>query len=88
MIWMKIKKLILDLLCKVEPNENNVGVISIVSMGGLGKATLARLLYNNDMAKNFNLKAWVCVSNVFDVENITKAIFNSVVSSDAGGSFQ
>ncbi|RVX00324.1 putative disease resistance protein RGA3 [Vitis vinifera] len=52
----------------------------------LHKTTLARLVYNDEMAKNFDLKAWVCVSDVFDVENITKAILNSVESSDASGS--
>ncbi|KAL6326895.1 hypothetical protein AAG906_012171 [Vitis piasezkii] len=83
------KKVILDLLGKVEPYENNVGVISIVGMGGVGKTTLARLVYNDEMAKIFDLKAWVCVSDVsdvFDVENITRAFLNSVERSDASGS--
>ena len=80
------KTLVLDLLRKVEPNENNVSVISIVGLGGVGKTTLARLVYNDDLAKNFELKAWVCVTDVFDLENITKAILNSVLNSDASGS--
>ncbi|XP_034702943.1 putative disease resistance RPP13-like protein 1 [Vitis riparia] len=83
------KKVILDLLGKVEPYENNVGVISIVGMGGVGKTTLARLVYNDEMAKFFDLKAWVCVSDVsdvFDVENITRAFLNSVERSDGSGS--
>ncbi|RVX00354.1 putative disease resistance protein RGA3 [Vitis vinifera] len=80
------KTLVLDLLRKVEPNENNVSVISIVGLGGVGKTTLARQVYKYDLAKNFELKAWVCVTDVFDVENITKAILNSVLESDASGS--
>ncbi|RVW40752.1 putative disease resistance RPP13-like protein 1 [Vitis vinifera] len=80
------KTQVLDLLRKVEPNENNVSVISIVGLVGVGKTTLARLVYNDDLAKNFELKAWVCVNDVFDVENITKAILNSVLNSDASGS--
>ncbi|KAJ9685602.1 hypothetical protein PVL29_017587 [Vitis rotundifolia] len=80
------KTLVLDLLRKVEPNENNVSVISIVGLGGVGKTTLVRQVYNYDLAKNFELKAWVCVTDVFDVENITKAILNSVLESDASGS--
>ncbi|GLT96544.1 hypothetical protein SLE2022_141570 [Rubroshorea leprosula] len=48
-------------------------------MGGIGKTTLARLIYNDDKLKGrFGLQAWVCVSVDFDVHRITKAILEHV----------
>ncbi|KAJ0717050.1 putative P-loop containing nucleoside triphosphate hydrolase, leucine-rich repeat domain superfamily [Helianthus annuus] len=59
-----------------EPCDQNYSIVPIVGMGGLGKTTLAGLLYNDVQVKDhFELKAWICVSDEFDVSVRSKEIF-------------
>ncbi|GKD39397.1 NB-ARC domains-containing protein [Tanacetum coccineum] len=73
------KKELLQKLLGDEPCSENFSIVPIVGMGGIGKTTLARLLYDDQQVKDhFELKAWVCVSDDFDCFNISKVIFQSV----------
>ncbi|KAJ0860455.1 putative P-loop containing nucleoside triphosphate hydrolase, leucine-rich repeat domain superfamily [Helianthus annuus] len=71
-----------ELLVKLFENgsyDKNFSIVPIVGMGGLGKTTLARILYDDaEVKKHFELKAWVSVSDHFDIFSISKVILQSV----------
>ncbi|KAF3951421.1 hypothetical protein CMV_022921 [Castanea mollissima] len=71
------KEAIIKLL--LEPNnEENLSVIPIVGIGGLGKTTLAQFVYNDEnVDKHFELKMWVCVSDAFELKIIVEKIIAS-----------
>ncbi|KAL7616323.1 hypothetical protein Lser_V15G03603 [Lactuca serriola] len=73
------KKALMGKLLGNEGCDQNVSIVSIVGMGGIGKTTLAKLIYNEKKVKDhFELMAWVCVSEEYDVLNISKSIFEAV----------
>nr|CAN74034.1 hypothetical protein VITISV_043862 [Vitis vinifera] len=82
------KEIIIGMLLRNEPTKTNFSVVSIVATGGMGKTTLARLVYDDDktVTKHFDKKAWVCVSDQFDAVRITKTILNSVTNSQSSDS--
>ncbi|RHN43868.1 putative P-loop containing nucleoside triphosphate hydrolase [Medicago truncatula] len=60
--------------------NNNLGVVATLGMGGVGKTTLAQLVYNDiKVEQHFDLKAWICVSEDFNVVRITKSLLECVV---------
>ncbi|XP_078167897.1 disease resistance protein RGA2-like [Carex rostrata] len=76
------KEKLVTLLTQVCPSENLM-VLPVVGMGGLGKTTLAQLVYNDPRVKDhFKLLVWVCVSEEFDVGALTKLIIDTIVQKD------
>ncbi|AES69664.1 putative P-loop containing nucleoside triphosphate hydrolase, leucine-rich repeat domain, L [Medicago truncatula] len=69
------------LLSQRNTTHNKIGVVAILGMGGLGKTTLAQLVYNDkEVQHHFDLKAWACVSQDFDILKVTKSLLESVTS--------
>ncbi|XP_044465072.1 putative disease resistance protein RGA4 [Mangifera indica] len=67
----------------IQPTHVNVSVIPIVGIGGLGKTTLSKMVYNDEMVRrHFELRMWVCVSDDFDVNRLMKEIIYSATHED------
>ncbi|KAL4601462.1 hypothetical protein ACB092_11G275300 [Castanea dentata] len=74
------KKAIIESLLDYANAEENVSVLPIFGIGGLGKTTVAKLVFNDEQIKNhFELKLWVCVSDDFDVKIIIEKIMEQCV---------
>ncbi|KAJ0483680.1 putative P-loop containing nucleoside triphosphate hydrolase, leucine-rich repeat domain superfamily [Helianthus annuus] len=75
------KEKLINKLLQDAPSKQNFVIVPIVGMGGVGKTTLARILYNDTRVKDhFELMIWVCVSDVFDIFKISETIFQSVAT--------
>nr|ABV29166.1 disease resistance protein R3a-like protein [Solanum demissum] len=70
-------------LLSTDTKGKNLAVVPIVGMGGLGKTTLAKAVYNDErVQKHFGLKAWFCVSEAYDAFRITKGLLQEIGSTD------
>ncbi|KAF2910926.1 putative disease resistance RPP13-like protein 1 [Oryza sativa Japonica Group] len=76
------KKTIIEKLMSGHGNNavsDYLSVLAIVGMGGLGKTTLAQLVYNDQTVhRSYDVCVWVYVSDHFDSTNLTKKIIVSI----------
>ncbi|GKV02255.1 hypothetical protein SLEP1_g14712 [Rubroshorea leprosula] len=62
---------IVNLLTEQRSHQHTISVISLIGMAGVGKTTLAKLVYKEiEKRKLFDVVAWVCVSDDFDAQII------------------
>ncbi|XP_022145126.1 probable disease resistance RPP8-like protein 2 [Momordica charantia] len=56
--------------------QSFTSILPIVGMGGLGKSTLAKIVFNHEVIKgHFDETIWVCVSEPFFINKILEAMF-------------
>ena len=60
-----------ELVKQLIEGSSQLSVVSITGMGGLGKTTLTRKIYNNnDVKKYFDFRAWVYVSQEYKIKEL------------------
>ena len=68
---------IVDLL--LSATNQQLSVIPIIGMAGLGKTTLAKLVYNHEsVKKHFDKTIWVCISEDFNDKRILREALESL----------
>ncbi|KAK9689305.1 hypothetical protein RND81_09G050800 [Saponaria officinalis] len=73
------KNKIIDMLFDPKYEEEIVSVIPIVGFGGLGKTTLAQLVFNDERVKtHFDLAKWACVPEVNDQKEVLGKILKAL----------
>ncbi|KAB1227435.1 putative disease resistance protein RGA3 [Morella rubra] len=68
------RKSVIELLMDSNITED-VSILAIVGVGGLGKTTLAKHIFNDEKIKDsFEVKMWVCVSENFEFQKIVETM--------------
>ncbi|MED6208134.1 hypothetical protein PIB30_042312 [Stylosanthes scabra] len=72
----EVIKLLLD---DTRHAQSALTVIPIWGLGGIGKTTLAQLIYSDaKVVEKFNTRAWVCVAENFDPIALTRTILQKI----------
>ncbi|KAK4410145.1 putative disease resistance protein RGA3 [Sesamum angolense] len=73
------KEMIMEKMLDNMREQDDLSIYAIWGMGGLGKTTLAQMIYNDErMERHFELRIWVCVSDDFSIQRLVKAILESI----------
>ncbi|KAI9160697.1 hypothetical protein LWI28_010758 [Acer negundo] len=68
-----------QLVAELLKKENRLAVISLVGMGGIGKTTLAKRVFNHEVVRDhFNCFAWIYVSQDYKPKDVLHGIVREV----------
>ncbi|XP_027103241.1 disease resistance protein RPM1-like [Coffea arabica] len=68
-----------ELISRVLNNDSHLKVIAVVGMGGLGKTTLVRKVFEDTAVKTqFKIHVWLTISRTFDIMVILKTMIHKI----------
>ncbi|KAL5547635.1 hypothetical protein UlMin_002866 [Ulmus minor] len=78
LMWEKLKGMLVE-------GTSSRQIISLVGQGGIGKTTLARMVYKDEeVRKHFDCQAWITVSQLYNTKEIIKKMRRDVFLTVAG----
>lgn len=76
------KRAITEMILRSDLGDG-VAVLPIIGIGGLGKTSLAQLVFNDkQVEQHFELKCWACISDVSSLEEAARKILKSITRDD------
>ncbi|GMP86676.1 hypothetical protein CsSME_00039372 [Camellia sinensis var. sinensis] len=75
---------LLQLIMSPSVDHKNISVIPIVGIGGVGKTTLVKLLFNHEtVVRHFDLRIWVTVAQDLNVKRVMQKIIQRITDSNS-----